>query len=78
MKTSNLTNWDDFRRLFNEINFKYIFLKPEYDIEAAAKLFNDTIHCTGWNSTPEHKMTLKAYDSPIQIKKKKRLRTEWQ
>jgi hypothetical protein len=37
---------------------------------AATKFFSDTIQCTGWNATLEHKRTLKAYDCPIIIKKK--------
>jgi hypothetical protein len=33
-----------------------------------AKFFNDTVQYAGWNATPEHKGTLKAYGSPILIK----------
>jgi hypothetical protein len=43
-------------------------LKTEEDIEAAVKFYNAAIQCTGWNSTPEHKRTLKTYDCPIIIK----------
>jgi hypothetical protein len=37
------------------------------DIEAAAKVFTDTIQLSGWNATPKHKVTLKAYDSHLQV-----------
>jgi hypothetical protein len=45
-------------------------LKTEEDIEAAVKFLNDTIQRAGWNATPEHKWTIKAYDYPILIKQK--------
>jgi hypothetical protein len=75
------TNWDDFRCLVKERLILNIPLKTVEDIEAAARFFNDTIQCAGWNATPEHKRTLKAYDCPIIIKQKieeeRRLHAEW-
>jgi hypothetical protein len=61
-------NWDDFRRLVNERLTLNIPLKTEEDIEAAAKFFNDTIQCAGWNATPEYERTLKACHCLILIK----------
>jgi hypothetical protein len=66
--SSRHTNWDDFRRLINERLTLSISLETEEDIEAAAKLLNDTIQWGGWNSTPEHETTLKTYDCSIIIK----------
>jgi hypothetical protein len=74
------TNWDDFRCLVNEGLTLNILLKTEEDIEAAAKLFSDRIQCEGWDGTPEHKTTLKAYDYLVIIKQKfeeKRLYSDW-
>jgi hypothetical protein len=51
---NRLTHWDDFRLLVNERLTLNIPLKTEEDIEAAAKFFNGTIQCAGWNGTPEH------------------------
>jgi hypothetical protein len=64
------TNWADFRRLVNERLTLNIALITEEDKKAAAKFFSDTIQCVGWNATPEHKTTVKAYDCPIIIKQK--------
>jgi hypothetical protein len=73
-------NLEDVRGLLNERFTWNILLKCEEDTETTAKLYNDTMQYTGWNSTPEYKMTLKAYDCPIlikkKLKKKGRLRTE--
>jgi hypothetical protein len=64
------TNWDDFRCLINERLTLHINLTPEEDTEAAAKFFNGTIQCAGWNATPEHKRTLNAHSCPIIIRQK--------
>jgi hypothetical protein len=52
-------NWDNFRYTVNEKLTSNISLKTEEDIEAAAKFYNDAIHCAGWNATPEHKKDIK-------------------
>jgi hypothetical protein len=62
------TNWDDFKCLVSERLTLNIPLKPEEDNEAAAKFFNDTIQCAGWNETQEHKRMLKACNCPTIIK----------
>jgi hypothetical protein len=61
------TNWNDSRCLVNERLTLNIPFKPEENIEAAAKFFNDTTECAGWNERPEHKRTLKEYECPIII-----------
>jgi hypothetical protein len=60
------TNWDDFRCLVNEK--LTLNIKTKEDTEAAAKFFNNTIQCAGWNAMPEHKRTLKTYNCSILIK----------
>jgi hypothetical protein len=65
------TNWDYFRHLINDRLTLNVSFKTEEDIETAVKFFNDTIQWAGWNATPEHRDTLKAYDYPILIKQKK-------
>jgi hypothetical protein len=64
------TNWDNFRCLINERLTLNIHLKTGEISEAAAKIFNDTIQCTGWNAMTERKRALKAYDCPVLIKQK--------
>jgi hypothetical protein len=64
------TNWDDFRKLINERLTLNIPPNTKEDIEAAAKLFNDTIHWAGWNAMLEYKRTLEAYNCPIKIEQK--------
>jgi hypothetical protein len=75
------TGWDDFRQLIKERLTLNVSLKTEEDIEAAVKFFNDTIQWAGWNATPRHIDTLKAYDSSILIKQKaeekRRLHRDW-
>jgi hypothetical protein len=72
---------DDFRCLINERLTLNIPLKTKEDIQAAARFFNNTIQCAGWNATPEHERTLKTYDCPILIKgkteEKRRPCREW-
>jgi hypothetical protein len=63
-------NWDDLGHLINKRLTLNVSLKPEEDIEAAVKFYNDTIQWAGWNATPEHTETLKTYDCPILIKQK--------
>jgi hypothetical protein len=62
------TKWDDFRCLISERLTLNIPLKTEEGIEAAAKLFHDTIQWVGWNATLEHKGTHEALNFPIKIK----------
>jgi hypothetical protein len=75
------TDGDDFRHLINGRLALNVSLKTGDDIEAAVKLFIDTIQQTGWNTTPEHTDTLKTYEYPILIKQKiediRRLRRVW-
>jgi hypothetical protein len=75
------TNWDDFRHLVNQRLTLNVSLKTEEDIEAAVKFFKATLQWAGWNATPEHTNTLKAYDCPILIKErieeKRRLCRGW-
>jgi hypothetical protein len=76
------TNWDDFWHHINQrLTLNLVSLKTEEDIEAAVKFFNDTVQWTGWNATPEHTDTLKAYGCPILIKQKigekRRLHRGW-
>jgi hypothetical protein len=56
------TNWDHFRHLINKRLSLNYFLKTEEDIEAAVKLFNDTMLWAGWNATPEHTDTVRTCD----------------
>jgi hypothetical protein len=74
------TNGDDFRHLNNE-RLTLVSFKTEEDIEAAVKVFNDTVQWADWNTTPEHTDTLKAYVCPILIKhkieEKRRLHRGW-
>jgi hypothetical protein len=44
----------------------------EEGIEAAARFFNDTVQCVGWNAVLEHDWTLKAYNCPVLRKKLKK------
>jgi hypothetical protein len=75
------TNWGDFRHLINARLTLNVSLKTEEDIKVAVKFFNNTIQWAGWNATPEHTDTLKAYDCSILIKQKfeekRRLRRDW-
>jgi hypothetical protein len=64
------TNWDDFRHLINQRLTLNVSLRTEEDTEAAVKFFNDTVQWAGWNTTPEHTDTLKAYYCHIQIKQR--------
>jgi hypothetical protein len=66
--SNRYTNWDDFRHLVNEKLTLKVSLKTEENIQAAAKIFNDTIQWAGWNATPEHTDILATLDCPIQIK----------
>jgi hypothetical protein len=64
------TNWDDSRCLINQRL-----------TSAAVTFFNETIQFVGWNATPEHTETLKAYDCPISltqtIEEKRRFGRDW-
>jgi hypothetical protein len=64
------TNWEDFRHFINQRSTLNACLKTEEDIEAAVKLFNDTVQWPGWNATPEHTDTFRTYDCSILIKQK--------
>jgi hypothetical protein len=76
------TNWVDFRHLINHRLTLNGSLKTEEDIQAAVKFFNDTVQWADWNTTPEHRDTLKIYGCPILIKQKieeeRRLLRGWQ
>jgi hypothetical protein len=64
------TNWEDFGPLVKESVALNIPFNTAVNIKQAAKFFNDTIQCVGWNATTEHRRTLQAYDCPIIISNK--------
>jgi hypothetical protein len=68
MLSNRHTNWDDFRLLFNEKLTPKVSLKTKENIEAAVKIFNDTIQWAGWNATLDHTCIPNTLDCPILIK----------
>jgi hypothetical protein len=54
LRSNKHTNWDDFRHLINQRLTLNVSLKTKEDIEAAVKVFSETVQWAGWNATPEH------------------------
>jgi hypothetical protein len=50
---NRLTNWDYLRHLINKRLALSVPPKTEEEIEAAVKLFSNTIQWAGWNAMPE-------------------------
>ncbi len=77
------TNWDQFKKLFDEKINLNIPLKTGHDLEDAVNHFNTVIQNSAWEATPRaHDALVPSYNCPLEIKKliaeKRKLRRIWQ
>jgi hypothetical protein len=75
------SNWDYFKHLINQRLLLQIHLKTTDDIEAAVKLFTDTVQWAGWKATPPLPAMNRIHACPLRIKQqlaeKRKLRRDW-